>query len=233
MSTFIYNDITKATVPLFPSFIVNNEHQSSKFFIDSGVPEKNLIDWSTQFVNDNSVFIDVGAHMGTYSINLAPHCKHVYSFEPQQFTYYQLCGNVALNGLFNVTCYNNAVSDEVCTKELNIISHDGGGSTLEVDTIGVRNEKIIKKQSVETVRIDDYNFSDVSFIKIDVEGHELEVIKGAINTIEKYNPVLLFECWNCDWYVDKKDLTINFVKSLGYSVTSVKNYPHMFIASKL
>lgn len=234
MTIFVYNNLTKATVPLYPSYIVNNEHRSSEFFIKSGVPEKHLIEWSKQFVNKDSVFIDAGAHMGTYTINLAPNCKQVYAFEPQEFTFYQLCGNVSLNNLRNVKCHNYALGTQEesgVTKELNIISYDGGGSTLEHNTIDVRDENIIRTENVTLKSIDDFNIFDVSFIKIDVEGHELEVIKGAKNTIETYKPHILFECWNCEWFVDKKNATLDYVKSLGYKVTQLSNYPYMFIAS--
>lgn len=56
----------------------------------------------------------------------------------------------------------------------------------------LRRKKIIEKD-VQVKRLDDFGIADVDFIKIDVEGHELEVLKGGAATIERYRPVLLME----------------------------------------
>ena len=102
------------------------------YYIDNGLFEKNLIEWCKQFCNKDQNILDIGAHSGTYTISLADHCKHVYSFEPQKMSYYSLCGSVALSNITNVTCINIGLGSEeqVGMKNLNIISLDGGGSTL-------------------------------------------------------------------------------------------------------
>ena len=62
-------------------------------------------------------------------------------------------------------------------------------------TIHTLNEvKNFKSFNVETKKLDDFNFlNKISFIKIDVEGHETEVIKGSLNIINKHKPILLVE----------------------------------------
>ena len=69
---------------------------------------------------------------------------------------------------------------------------------------------------IQTKKIDELNFDNkISFIKIDVEGHELEVIEGAKNTIKRDKPVLLVEI---EKQYTKKEVaeSINFINSLGY-----------------
>ena len=75
--------------------------------------------------------------------------------------------------------------------------------------------KIGKKDSirVKQKKLDDYNFSNVDLIKIDVEGYEMNVIKGAVATIDKNNPVLIIED-NGDTGHD----ALNFLLSIGYKV---------------
>ena len=74
-------------------------------------------------------------------------------------------------------------------------------------------------------RLDDYNFLNVDYIKIDVEGHELKVIKGAIATIEKYNPVIVIEENGSQELYNKgvKDDALNFLQSINYKVMLLKN----------
>ena len=72
------------------------------YYEKNGFGESSLIDWCDQFCDKNKIFLDIGARGGTYSISLAPKCKHVYSFEPRKMTYYSLCGSVALSNLKNI-----------------------------------------------------------------------------------------------------------------------------------
>ena len=81
-------------------------------YVTNGLFESNLIEWSKQFCSKNKIFLDIGAHTGTYSISLSLHSKEVYSFEPQKMTYYALCGSVALSNRENITCLNVGLGSE-------------------------------------------------------------------------------------------------------------------------
>ena len=72
-------------------------------------------------------------------------------------------------------------------------------------------------------KLDNIQIKNIGFIKIDVEGHELEVIKGAKETINKYNPILLVEIEKR--HSKESEETINFINNLGYECffTSEKN----------
>ena len=90
------------------------EARVAKDYFNTGFYEKNYVDWScTNFVNPNKNVIDIGAHIGWYTVKLAENAKHVYSFEcsPKSFNY--LCANIALNNKdYNVTKYNYALSNK-------------------------------------------------------------------------------------------------------------------------
>jgi FkbM family methyltransferase len=214
----IFN-INRAPCYLLPS--VNRE-----YYIKYGLFESALIEWCKQFCSKDGAFLDIGSHTGTYAISLAHLNKKVYAFEPQRMTFYALCGGVALSGLHNIECFPCGLGsqDQVGEQTLNLISSDGGGSTLQEvqGTLAVERIEVRKLDDVST------RFADpISFIKMDVEGNELQVLRGAVETLRRHNyPKILFEsnCENVELF--------NFVRDLGYKTVSVSGTYNMFLATQ-
>lgn len=217
-------------------------------FEKNGIAEYSLIDWSKQFLSSEGVFIDVGAHCGTYSLILAEKCKQVYAFECSALTCKGLNLGIMLNNKSNVKAYNFALGDTEEDKTLHIFSPDGGSNSLLTELVLDRTpdpESYLddqsnhhqKKEPILTEKVavrtlDSFNFTEVEFIKIDTEGYELEVIKGAIDTLNKnFFPPILFEAWNEQWYQQKKEQLFVFLKGLGYKIVPISGYPHMFLAA--
>jgi FkbM family methyltransferase len=194
-----------------------------QYYINNGLFEKNLIEWCKQFCKKEQNILDIGAHSGTYTISLANYCNHVYSFEPQKMTYYSLCGSVALSNIKNVTCLNVGLgsTEQIGKQFLNIISTDGGGSTLHNS-----NEiNVLQKEEIEIRTLDSFNIDNISFIKIDVEDNELQVLLYAQNTLKRSNyPKILFEMNK-----ENKNL-IDFLKSNYYDILNINGYHNMFLA---
>jgi FkbM family methyltransferase len=209
----------------FPAFIIKNGNATADWIMDSGIPEINLIEYCKKFLDSDSCLVDIGAHMGTYSIMLARHCKKVYAYEAQRITYYQLCGNIALNKRYNVHAYNYGICDEGdFLRALFVTSEDGGGSTF------IPQNKSIQTEYVEMKMLDSFSFEKIGLIKIDIEGYELKALKGAIKTLDKHNyPPILFESNNDD--KERKEL-IEFLNNLGYSVERTQLQYNMFLAIK-
>lgn len=199
------------------------------YYVKHGLFESALIEWCKQFCNaiDGQV-LDIGAHTGTYALSLAPFAKKVYAFEPQRMTYYALCGGVALSGLHNVECCNYGLGSEVQmgNQTLNIVSLDGGGSTLQKTP---SNQKIISTEIIEIRRLDDVSIQEpISFIKIDVEGNELDVLRGAVETLRRHNyPKILFES-------NYENIELfDFVRNiLGYTIVNISGVSNMFLATR-
>jgi FkbM family methyltransferase len=194
-----------------------------------GIYESSLMTWIAQeFSSKDKIFIDIGSHTGTFSVNLACKFKHVYSFEPQKMTYYALCGSIALSNIENVTCINVALgSKEQCktgTAILNITSNDGGSSSLYKESeIPVLKEEVVQIRTLDSY-IEIFK-SDIGVIKMDVEKNELEVIKGGLKCLERSNyPMIFFEA-------DKNHGEVfDFLKSLGYRVIPIQSYLNMYLA---
>lgn len=192
-----------------------------EYYITKGLFENNLIEWCKQFCDKNKNMLDIGAHSGTYTISLAEKCKHVYAFEPQKQTFYALCGSVALSNMKNVTCisYGLGSTDQIGKQTLNIISADGGGSSLHI------NGTILQKEEIEVRTLDSFEIDNIGFIKMDVENNELQVLLNSQNTLKKSNyPKILFEMNK-----DNIELT-NFLKSLNYNIICINGYNNMFLA---
>jgi FkbM family methyltransferase len=194
------------------------------YYIKYGLFESNLIEWVTQFCK-NKTMLDIGSHSGTYAISCAKYCDKVYAFEPQKMTYYSLCGSVALSNINNIECINFGLgSDEqVGTKQLNIVSNDGGGSSL------INNTNVLSTENIEVRTLDSFNIKNIGFIKMDVEDNELNVLKGAVETLKQSNyPKILFESNKAS---KNSDELFNYLTELNYKIISINGFNNMFLAS--
>lgn len=199
------------------------------YYAERGLFENNLIEWCKQFCKKDAIFLDIGAHTGTYAISLAPFAKKVIAFEPQRMTYYALCGGVALSGATNIECLQTGLGnyDQVGTNTLNIVSNDGGGSTVHAPQ---NRDKIL---STETIRIQTLDSMDlhepVSFIKMDVEENELHVLQGGMETIVRTGyPKILFESNN-----PTNTTLFDYLREiLGYNIIKVNGVFNMYLAEK-
>jgi FkbM family methyltransferase len=193
------------------------------YYIDHGLFEKNLIEWCKQFCKKDKNMLDIGAHSGTYTISLADHCNKIYSFEPQKMTFYSLCGSVALSNIQNVICLNIGLgtTEQAGTQTLNIVSVDGGGSTLHHDN----NTNILRTEEIEMRTLDSLNIDNISFIKMDVENNELQVLLSSQHTLKRSNyPKILFEMNQPNAQL------LDFLESIQYNVISITGSANMYLA---
>ena len=176
----------------------------------------------------NGKVLDIGANLGTFCIPLAqkiPQLKF-HAFEPQRIVSYQLGANVIINSLDNVFINTNALSDkyDVLNPIMPDYSVEGNIGAFSIDAEVRKNDYECSSrgviQEIVTYPLDDFVFTDVKLIKIDVEGHELEVLKGAIDTIEQNNyPPIIFEAWTWKpWYQKKRKSLLDYLEGLGYKI---------------
>lgn len=194
------------------------------YYAKNGLFECQLIEWCKQFCQTDRIFLDIGAHTGTYSISLAEHCREVYSFEPQRATYYALCGGVALSNIRNIVCCNVGLgsAQQVGYQLLHIISEDGGGSTVHQPANG-----ILATETIEIRTLDSFELHNVGFIKMDVEENELFVLQGATKTLERSGyPSIVFES-----NIDTNTALFDYLKDvLNYDVIKIGGCINMYLA---
>jgi FkbM family methyltransferase len=146
------------------------------------------------FCNKKQIAIDIGANQGIYTYFMAKFAKKVISFEPN------IRLQPALNRIApkNVAVQMVALSDASGRTLMKIDPTNDGVSTIEQKNHfrGTKAGADIVEMEVTTDTLDSFKLSDVSFIKIDVEGHEEAVLRGAWNTIAQNLPVLIIESEN-------------------------------------
>ena len=175
--------------------------------------------------------IDVGVYRGVYSYEMAKYSKKVHAFEPNPIIFKDIKTNLS-KIIKNISFYNFALSDNENNSILKIPirNKDFDRSNYEEyfqmgkATIHDENKmEDIETFEVKSKKLDSFSFSNkISFIKIDVEGHELAVIKGAENTIRKNKPILLVEIEERHSQKKVSD-TLNYINSLGYISYFYKN----------
>ncbi|WP_338598523.1 FkbM family methyltransferase [Sulfolobus tengchongensis] len=130
----------------------------------------------------NMIFVDVGAYIGSYTIRAGKKGANVIAFEPNPISFKILKNNVKENGLEEkVKIYNKAVWETYGKLDF----------YLNNDMSSISEVRGKKKVSVEAIPLDSLNLNKIDLLKIDVEGVELEVIKGATNTLEITETILI------------------------------------------
>ena len=154
--------------------------------------------------------VDIGANIGIYSYAFRSYCREIHAFEPQS-----ACRAVleAIRAP-NIRLHSVALSDTDETMDLRIPEKDGSRIDGLASLRPLNGNVIIEKVSVTT--LDSFGFTDIALLKIDVEGHEMRVLKGALETIRRERPVILIE-------IEQRHITFpiqeyfTFFKNEGYS----------------
>jgi FkbM family methyltransferase len=142
-------------------------------------------------VGPGQVFIDVGANIGTVTIPLARRVGPtgmVWAIEPQRQVFTLLCANIALNDLTQVKPLFAALGGKAGTAHI-----AGPDQGLQANLGAVRLNTPDAAEEVSVLTLDAFRIASCALIKIDVEGMELQVLSGAIETIERFRPVVYFE----------------------------------------
>lgn len=156
------------------------------------------------------IVLDVGANIGTHTLYYAKTAKMVYAFEPQPFMFDMLCCNLLLNDVLNVTPIQCALGPADGLTNMNI--HD---PTEDNSPAG---EGVGKGESTVSMhKLDSLGIGKVDFIKMDIEGFELEALKGMIDTLGKYQPVLYIEIH----YAHLIEPIKAYLARFGYSATAL------------
>ena len=173
--------------------------------------------WSINRIKENKDgYFDFSKNMIDIGAGLAEYCwclpfNHAYAFEPNKKTEYLIHANLVMQDKVDkVDTINCLLSDKHETIYFN-------GFTCFEDNASDKPGLIQQ----ETKTLDDFEFQNVGFIKIDVEGMEEKVLRGGLRTIILNNyPPILFECWDTtpEFPKEKRDSLFNLLKMLGYEI---------------
>jgi FkbM family methyltransferase len=164
-----------------------------------------LIEARKRIHGDGVVAIDGGANIGVHTIEWATAMTgwgSVIAVEAQERIYYALAGNIAINNCFNAIAMHAAISSEpgimLVPMPDYLVPSSFGSLELkpraETEFIGQPIDYSAGKTvAIQKISIDALNLPRVDFIKLDVEGMELEALDGARQTIERSHPIFLVE----------------------------------------
>jgi FkbM family methyltransferase len=180
-----------------------------------------------KLIREDSVVLDIGANIGTVALRAAGIATRgrVYAFEPGAINYAALRQNIALNKLKNIVAINKALGAVAGQSRLftvnrfnagmnRILSSDDDFKDFEVVRVGTLDEEV---RQLGLERID--------LIKIDVEGYELNVLNGARNVLERFQPMVVVEVIDVNLRANghcAAELT-GFLTALGYHFIDLKS----------
>jgi len=157
--------------------------------------EENTIRQYLLSIKPGMTVIDVGANIGIYTLlasNQVGVNGHVYAFEPAHRAYIKLKNNIEINNFLNITPIRSGVSDYDGETIFNVCDDDAYNSLGRSPMRKVKSTETIKIVTIDKfVQLN--NIKKIDVIKVDTEGAEYLVFKGAINTLRRDKPVLFFE----------------------------------------
>jgi FkbM family methyltransferase len=199
--SFSYTLINKSKIKLYPK----GQITKAVFFREFEIKELEVLQL---FLEPGFIMIDSGANIGLYTIIgsiLVGNKGKIYSFEPSYLNYKLFTNNIFLNKLNNVKSFNVGLSDKIGEKlvlghdifdmdaEKYVINNDNYSSTSDFLNLNNPREYFFTN-TIDNIVIEE-NINKVNILKIDVEGFEYFILKGAYNTLlNNNNIVILIEC---------------------------------------
>jgi FkbM family methyltransferase len=175
--------------------VFKNDHVGDKI-ARNGLYEKENLEFLLRLLGSvfEPVVLDIGANIGNHTLAFATVAKHVYAFEPIPAIFELLNTNITQNDLDNVTACNIALSDNTESATIYMVKQGNfGASSFDRRTDGV------EAVTVQKIRGDSFitanGIKKLDLVKIDVEAHEVFVLRGLMETLQRHLPFITME-WN-------------------------------------
>ena len=185
------------------------------------IDEYNIQDYN---INENDTIIDIGSHIGTFSLLTSQFCNKgkIFSYEPMPDNFACLQSNLELNKIDNIFSFNLAVSSDSSQLDMFFNDDQSGHSAFS------KNNKKITIESISLKQIfDDNNIESCKLLKLDCEGSEYQIIDALplnyFNRIEN----LVMEYHFADSKPELVQKLITKIKNAGFKITTKSHYNDM------
>jgi len=169
-----------------------------------------LIEWCKKNDKKFNHIVDIGAWCGTWTLSMQQYAKNIHCYEPNNLHYGCLARNITPYS--HVESYNQAVGNE------------DGFVKLTEERATQNTRVLLEKGETKINKLDSLGYKDIDFIKIDVEGLEMEVLKGAEKTLENVKYLMIELNGNSERYGSSKKDIKEHLKSLGFKIL-FKSWP--------
>ena len=160
-----------------------------------------FLDYCDQKNKKFNHILDIGAWVGTWSVAMNKYCGRVLAFEPDPVHF---------------ECLTKNVPEEIETHQL-AVGNEQKMICLSEDNF-THSKRVIGEGTIPMVTVDSLGINDIDVIKIDVEGYEMEVLKGATKTLENTQYLMIELNNNTKKYGSSNIAVEKFISSLGFTV---------------
>jgi FkbM family methyltransferase len=202
---------------IYGRFVVNRHCKfQAEALIKTGKPhiqsELDVLLGIVDTLPNGAFAVDAGANIGLVAIPLAERLKPrggtVLAFEVQRMIYYALCAGAALNDLDNLFTFHQGLG---AASRVEHMATPDYGTPQDFGMFSLLNQPASRNEAVQIVTLDELGLPRLDFLKIDVEGMEMEVLAGAKGMIARHRPW----CWVEYWMVGAETIAGAFA-GLGY-----------------
>lgn len=222
------NNVQNVKMQFGHRLILDRRSFTESWAFYSGLYDDSSIEQLGRFVVPGSCFVDVGANIGFYSVALGVALRdksvRIFAYEPGSGNFQRLQDNVALNNLSSsVSCHKYALSSQSGNGAL-VLREDfkGGSQTGNASISFPGDDETFIQEQIQFFELDqvwDQN-NRISAVKVDIEGHEDEFLRGGLSTIIRHRPIILMEVNN--YYYKKKNASLEDacrpLREIGYSI---------------
>lgn len=194
----------------------------------TGVWEPEIVELIETYLPQGGTFVDIGANIGFHSLfaaDVVGDSGKVFSFEPLPRLQEQMKKSIVANGFKNIVVEPVALGFTSGTARLSLVDENIGASSLQ-DVAEDRAVSAVVEVPVSPLDSYGDRFSRLDLIKIDIEGSELEALKGGEAILHRFRPIIILEFSPHVYEKDRagKSLELySYLTGLGYIVTDIEN----------
>ena len=204
---------------------------------ENKVWEKNILDKILAYYKHDTNMIDIGCNYGCHTVGVANEIKKknskgkIYAFDPQPRIFKLFQENVSMNDLDDIVVgHECGLGDQNEEKIFRLPkNYDINDNPGALSLLSPSESKAYEDVRVQIRKLDDYNIQNVSVIKLDVEGYELDVLEGAKKTILENKPIIFIEIWG--WKEGNKERYFDWIhKNFSfYDIQHIENEDYILI----